>query len=345
MSTKNQNSELSNRQWKIFTLIKNSIENDKFITSKKLAEQLGCSVATVKRDLKILKERGWIEFNRRKYCLSESTETEKIISPLTKQNFSVLASLQGISQHYKNTALYTRVSEIIFRLIDFINPLAASNLHFSETSRITCPPFLEYSINQQNWEKISSAIEKNKKIKFLYNEIRSETDSEIEYVFCPYQILLDGNDVLVFGKIENSDKENLFYLNRMKEIILLNDFSLPENFDYFSRCEGGILGTFSGENLQKYKIELYGFARTWILEHKISDDQKISEKTAENCTIVTFSTSQSEKLLELLIGFFRNCAKPVEPQNFVQKWKSEIQKMWDFSNLPKIENSEESENL
>lgn len=169
-------------------------------------------------------------------------------------------------------------------------------------------------------------MENNYKISFRYTN--PNTNNELRRIVCPYQLLLDNGTVYLFAHCENSNYDLLFNLIFMKEIIVTNNkFTLPEDYDFNSRCAGGNLGAYKGTEIEEYKIEFRNIAKTWIRYHKLAKNQEIIEN--EKSAIITFTSNQFEKILQIILGWEKN-AKPLAPKSLVTRWEQEVKTMFEM---------------
>ena len=276
---------------------------------------------TILRDMKTLKDLDLIETKHQQYCIKP--QVEQIYSKETMQNLAIVASVKGLLQQYKNTPLFESIQHLIY----FLEPKVAKNDELFSSSRITVPPQIEYNVNIDNWDKIFRAIQLNHKITFRY--IGPYTDNKSVRKVLPYQLLLDDGTVYLFAHSEYHNVDILYTLNRMADITVTDEtFKLSKDFDFASRCGGGRLGAFVGDKVQKYKIEFFGYARTWIKEHKWADDQKIKE--TEKSTIISFSSTQWHKIFQLVLQWGAQ-ARPLAPAKLVKDWKQEVEWMYESS--------------
>ena len=89
----------------------------------------------------------------------------------------------------------------------------------------------------------------------------------------------------------------------MADIVITGEeFKLPKKYDFNNYCGGGRLGAFKSDNVEKYKIRFTGYAKDWIKLHKWADDQEFKED--KKSTTITFSSSQFEKVLQLIFSWF-----------------------------------------
>ena len=89
-------------------------------------------------------------------------------------------------------------------------------------------------------------------------------------------------------------------------------------------------GAYTFKEPVKYKIEFYGNTQIWIKENSWANDQIIDE--TENKTTLTFTSSQDDKILEWILSCGAD-AKPVEPGDFVQRWKDKICEMAELAGI------------
>lgn len=248
-------------------------------------------------------------------------EVEQIYSNETLKNISIVASVKGLLQQYKNTPLYDSITKLIY----FLEPKVAKDDAVLSSSRVTVPPQMEYSINIRNWDKLTEALQKNRIITFRYK--KNYTNTEAVRTVWPYQLLLDDGSVYLFAHSEYVEMDLLYDINFMEDIKVTADtFELPEDFDFNSRCGGGRLGAFKGNKVEKYKIKFTGYAKDWIKQHKWADDQEFKE--TEDATVISFSSTQFDKVYELILSWGTQ-AEPLAPKKLVERWKEEITAMYE----------------
>ncbi|MEE1182007.1 MAG: WYL domain-containing protein [Treponema sp.] len=308
---------LTERQVLILKTVTDETASER-MSAARVAKKIGYSVTTVGREIAILEDLGILEYTHQRYSLTEDFKNEKFYSDTTKNNLALVAAIKGLLVQYKDTPLYDKVEKLIYQLEPVV--VAGSGIL---NSRITVAPQMKFIVNNQNWNKVFKAIQNNQKLCFNYDAPKK--NSKAKRIIYPYQMLLDDGSVYVFGHSEYQNLDLLYLLNSMKNIVVMDEtFSLPEDFDFASRCGGGRLGAFRGWKVENFKIEFYGYGRTWIKNHDIAEDQTIIEDSdKEDKTVVTFSSSQRNKILNQILGFGRN-ACPLAPETLVTDWKNEI---------------------
>lgn len=189
--------------------------------------------------------------------------------------------------------------------------------------RIAVPPKPKVKIDNETWEKILQAIQENRIIEFDYNGMQNPETTHRKAN--PYQILLEEGHCYLFGYSIERGAERLFSLSRMKNISATKEFfTLPEDFDFTSRCGGGKFGAFISEESIDFVIYFYDDSRYMVKECIWADNQVVTD--FEDRTRIEFSSPQFLKVLEWILSQGAN-AKPISPDWFVNDWKNQISNM------------------
>lgn len=312
---------VSDRGARILQLLQEKENNSAIrLSASYFANVMNCSVSTINRELKELRERGLIIYEHQRFRVADEVSEEEILSAEDANNLALIAAVKGLLLQYKNTPLFEEAERLIYKLT--ANSARKGGLMFS--GRVAVPPQIEYNVNQTSWKKIFLAISRNLKISFRYKGIYDPNKLRI---FCPYQILLDNGDVYVYGYSETNKMNQLYMLCRMYDItVKTENFDLPQDYEFVTQVGGGRLGAYKGFEVETFKIEFRNYTRAWIQEHKLADDQTFVDDDKNDKTIITFSSNQRGKILRKLLEFGHN-VKPLEPESFANEWKTEIQKM------------------
>lgn len=315
--------KLDERCYEILRILQDAPNHPEIkFNSKYFQQYFKVANITILRSIATLKEMHLIENKQVNGSYVIKKDVNQLYSEKEKNNLLLVASIKGLLQQYINTPLYENIKKFIY----FLEPQTAKLDFTLGTGRISVPPQIEYTINMINWNKILQAMENNYKISFRYTN--PNTNNELRRIVCPYQLLLDNGTVYLFAHCENSNYDLLFNLIFMKEIIVTNNkFTLPEDYDFNSRCAGGNLGAYKGTEIEEYKIEFRNIAKTWIKYHKLAKNQEIIEN--EKSAIITFTSNQFEKILQIILGWGKN-AKPLAPKSLVTRWEQEVKTMFEM---------------
>lgn len=288
--------------------------------SKYFAGYFKVSEPTIFRLVQNLRENDILEEKQvhGSYVIKSGFE-DSYYSEETKRNLALVASLKGLLQQYKGTPLFESVTKLIY----FLQPEVAKNDDMLSSGRVVVSPQMEYDIDVKNWDRVYAALQKNHKIQFRY--LKSYTNNEAERIVWPFQLVLDNGSVYLFAYSEYADAVLLYDLNYMADVAVLDEeFELPEKYDINDYSGGGRLGAFVGDNIERFEIRFSGYAKEWMKKHKLAADQVYKEE--EDSAVVSFSSSQYERVLELILSW--GCqAEPVSPASLVERWKDAVMAM------------------
>lgn len=313
--------ERNERINKIIRLIQKAEAKNEIINKTTLQKEGIGSSATLGRELSKIGDEGEkiITFDKHKltFRMNRNWKSAMHIKSDSLLDYGSLGIMKSLLEQYQNTPLYKSV-------IDKIEELA--EMPIEDFSRIAVPPKPEYNKeDQKKFSKILDYMIQNLKIQFYYKG-RWHGDERKNRVVHPYQLLLDNGTCYLYGYDEEKKDDRLFVLRRMEEIRHVNNerFELPSDYEFSIKHGFSKFGAYTFKNPVKYKIEFYGNTQIWISENKWADDQIL--ETTENKTILTFTSSQDDKILEWILSCGSD-AKPIEPEVFVHRWKDKICEM------------------
>lgn len=311
------NPVLNERCYEILQILRDAPQHLEIkYNSKYFETHFHTSNITILRDIKTLKDMDLIEERQVHGSYVIKKQVEQCYSSETKKNLALIASLKGLMHQYKNTPIF----ESIVKLMYFLEPKVAKEDTVFSSGRIIVSPQMEYHIDEKNWESIYDALQKNCKITFRYTKFFKNKDA-IRTVW-PLQMIFENGCVYLFAYSEYADRVLLYDMDYVKDIAVTQEtFELPQNYDINAYTGGGRLGAYIGDKIEKYKIKFTGYAKNWIKEHKLADDQSLKE--TEDCTVITFSSSQFEKILQYVLSWGAQ-AEPLAPRRLVTRWKKEI---------------------
>ena len=313
--------ERNDRINKIIRLIQKAEAKNEIINKTTLQKEGIGSSATLGRELSKIGDEGEkiITFDKHKLTFRMNTNWKSAmhIKSDSLLDYGSLGIMKSLLEQYQNTPLYKSV-------IDKIEELA--EMPIEDFSRIAVPPKPEYNKeDQKKFSKIFDYMIQNLKIQFYYTG-RWHGDERKNRVVRPYQLLLDNGTCYLYGYDEEKQDDRLFVLRRMEEIRHVNNerFELPSDYEFSLKHGFSKFGAYTFKDPVKYKIEFYGNTQIWINENKWADDQVL--EASENKTTLSFTSSQDDKILEWILSCGPD-AKPVEPLDFVQRWKDKIREM------------------
>lgn len=212
------------------------------------------------------------------------------------------------------------------KLLEKITPEITKSL----SNRFYIAPRPKPLIDDDVVEKVVEAIKNNYLLDFNY--FSKWEPEERHRKIMPFQLVFDAGSLFLYGAgIKTPDNPRLFKLSKMHnvEILYLNTFKLPQNFRFREDFETGRFGAFQYDEEYEFAIEFYGEARSIIRENIWADNQTIEIDKKEGAVKLVFTTSQWIPVLRWVLSFGAN-AFPLEPDWFVEEWKKNIIKMFDF---------------
>lgn len=317
-----RNRAITHQMLERLTYIHNRIKAGCFPKTSELAKELECSVPTISRDIMFLRDRfnAPIVYNAQKKGFYYSEKYEMPIQNISQKDVTALVAAKTLLQQYQGTPIY---KELVAAIDVITFPQRQGTGAFID--RIAVPPMPYAIIDEAVFTALYQAMIQNRTIEFDY---RGVLDSgKVHRRVRPYQLLFDDGRYFLFGYAEERQAERLFYIPRIENLCITDElFTLPENYDFISRCGGGRFGSFMEPETVTYRIAFYGESRLAIKDSVWADDQKITEYDEEGKTEIVFSAAQGYRILKWVLSHGSN-AQPLEPEDFVQDWQAEIQAM------------------
>lgn len=308
------------------TKIHKKISSGCYPNTKELAYDLEISIPTVSRDIEYMRDRmsAPIVYDKLNNGYYYENKFEMPIYTLSEKDAEILAVTELMLSYFKNTPVYEEACNIIELLSESVIEKGGSFLR----GRIALAPSAKSKIENNLWNSICLAMKDNLIVEFDYSG-RGNTETEHRIVN-PYQIVLDNGSVFLFGYSEERNAERLFSLNRIKNFkVTERTFNLPTDYNFESRCGGGKFGAFKGGKTEKCTVIFFDEARAVAKDSLWADDQIIKDNETENSTTITFTSTQTYKVLEWILSQGKN-AVPVEPKWLVDEWIENVKSMDTF---------------
>ena len=187
-------------------------------------------------------------------------------------------------------------------------------------NRVAVPPVAKSFYDKAIWKDIYNAMKTTQIIEFDYNGLlRNEITHRRVH---PYQLVMDEGLVYLLGYSEERQADRIFSLTRISNVVITKDqFTLPEDYDFSKKCNGGKFGFFFHENKTKVKLRFYYELRQVVQERLWADDQVFEDHG--DYVDLTFTSNQHNKILDWILSLGA-AAEPLEPEWLVQKWKDSL---------------------
>ncbi|WP_407425255.1 helix-turn-helix transcriptional regulator [Treponema sp.] len=302
--------------------IHRKIKSGCYPNTKQLAYELESGLATISRDLDYMRDRMYApieyDFTHKGYYYTEAFEPS-MQNHLSDKDLRVMLSAKVLLSHYKNTPIYEEACS----MLDLLSSNAMEGKNTALMNRIAVAPTVETNVNQEIWNSIQDSLNQNHILQFDYTDRWGKKTEQRR--LRPYQLVLDEGVCYLFGFDELRQAERIFSLVRMKNAVVTEDeFELPENYEFESRCKDGNFGAVFSKKAEHYVIEFYNEARLLVKEKIWADSQVFKED--ENKTTIEFDSSQFLKIKSWVLSNGCN-AKPIKPEWLVKEWKWHIEGM------------------
>ncbi len=302
--------------------IHRKIKSGCYPNTKQLAYELESGLATISRDLDYMRDRMYApieyDFTHKGYYYTEDFEPS-MQNHLSDKDLRVMLSAKTLLSHYKNTPIYEEACS----MLDLLSSNAMDGKNTALMNRIAVAPTVETNVNQEIWNSIQDSLNQNHILQFDYTDRWGKKTEQRR--LRPYQLVLDEGVCYLFGFDELRQAERIFSLVRMKNAVVTEDeFELPENYEFESRCKDGNFGAVFSKKAEHYVIEFYNEARLLVKEKIWADSQVFKED--ENKTTIEFDSSQFLKIKSWVLSNGCN-AKPIKPEWLVKEWKGHIEGM------------------
>ncbi len=276
------------------------------------------SRATFNRDLRALKYdmKAPLKFDSKKNGYYYSEDYDLPFNYIDKTSAETLMCAKLLLQNYADTPFYDNLCKAL-------NELTSINLKDAENNildRIEVAKSLIYSkADDSLWPLLMEALEKNLVVEFDYSS-KGVAEHEIAE---PYEIVLDNGKTFLLAKETGTGAIRLFAVFKLQNLVLTDKtFKLPAEHTLTQINGDSRLGAFySNRGKMKFKIEVSGETQALLSTVKFADDQKQTFDEEKNCTLYEFTSGQFELIFNYLVSFADE-AKPIEPPELVEKWKS-----------------------
>lgn len=304
--------------------IDSQIASGRYPNSVQLSKEYEISKSTIDRDIDYMRVmlNAPIEYSalHRGYYYSEKT-FRLPGQYATANDMLALGMAKSILRLYKDTPFYESAKQL---LDEITAPLSATDSAKTKKpwfeNRIVVPPIPSTPVKPELWQVFIDGLRDNRIISIEYKG-RDDND----YKTClvrPYQLIFQEGIWYLYGKSNDRKNAHTFSLLGIKNAALTNEtFMLPYDYDFLSKHDGNFFNAYTYD----FKIWFSEQASLYIDEYKWSADQSIEKTKDNNGKILSFKSSQLNKVLWWVLSFGKE-AIPLKPIYLVEMWKQGIKK-------------------
>jgi len=309
------------RQWGILNLI----ESHHFgIGIENMAEEMGCTTRTVRRDLEALESTGFPLY-------TEEVEGEvrwKLLNafknaPHTPFTITEILSLyfsRDLLKVLKGTPFYESIESVLDKIRKTISPETLEHLGKLEQSFFVAQrKHKDYGRFKGFLDKLIDATAQSKTVEIKYHTMHSDktTVRKVD----PYKMWYFDHTFFLIGRCHRADEVRMFVVDRIKTLKILDTgFRIPSDFsveDYMKDSFGVIHGKKS-KVVIRFDKEVAGY----IKERIWHPSQKIKQN--KDGTITTTFTIAGTNEIKYWVLSYGHHAEITEPQSLRDEIKKDL---------------------
>jgi predicted DNA-binding transcriptional regulator YafY len=313
--------------------IDRQIASGKYPSTGYLAKKYETSMSTISRDIEFMRDRldapiAYDALHRGYYYTEQTYRLPAGFS--TAEEMLALGMAKNLLNMYRDTPIYDSANHL---LESITAPLSGAKDKNWYENRIVVPPTPTSIIEPGVWDVLTNGLRDNKVVSFEYRGTWDEGFHQRKVR--PYQLLFDNGVWFLYGYAEERKDIRMFALPRIRNAVISSEsFTLPEDYDYGLQNNDSNFGVFAGRERFRFRVAFYDASALWVRERKWAIDQKIEE--ADDGIIISFTSTQYEKVLDWVLSRGAG-AMPLEPENLVGDWKTQIKLLMDMAGLRSIQ--------
>jgi predicted DNA-binding transcriptional regulator YafY len=309
------------RQWRILR----TLESNKYgIPVADLAEQEGCHVRTIWRDLAALQEAGFPLYSEKDGQKSRWGFIEgykfHLPVPFTVTELMSLYFYRDILKIFKDTVFYASLNELFRKVRSTLPQESLSYLrHIEQTFHIGFKPFKDYSQFREIITQINDAVINLRVVEMRYYSMSSKR--ETTRMIDPYKVWFFNGTLYLIGWCHVHSEIRMFVLDRIKLLHVTEDrFIPPDDFDLdeYMKDAFGVIHTDTEKVTIKFDASLERY-----LKENIWHPSQAFKNDKDGNIILTMEVGGLVEVMSWVLGFGRQ-AEVLEPQHLREAVADEI---------------------
>ena len=300
--------------------IDEKLREKSYPNATKLAEDLGVSSRTIRRDIDEMKlfYNAPIEYDKTKngyYYTQDSFYIKDIF--LNESEIEAMRLLKPSFSLWKNTPV-ENILQLVFQKI--INSLDSYNHSDNISGKITYIAGSQSKINKSVFSDIFKAVKEQKEISFAYRPLSKQ--SFLTRTIKPYHIICQRGNWYVIGFDYYKNDIRLFSFARIKQTEILNKtFAMPNDFDYHDWIDENVGVYASEKDIHKVRLLFAKEVAAFALSESFTENQ-IVEKREDGNVEVSFKTTQFSEILRFVLGQ-GSSVQVLEPKELIDAVKEQ----------------------
>ncbi len=300
------------RQWTLLRALSRRADG---LTVKQMAEELGVSQKTIRRDLETFQQVGFPirqttgQFGRKQWHLDASREAPGLFFAFDEAvalylGQHLLEPLAGTVFWEASRRAFRKIrASLSTEALRYIDLFAAL---FYQTARGTS----DYSKKAELIDRLVQAIEERRQTFITYRSLQA-TES-VSYPIYPYGIVLHHGSLYLVGYAPDHEEIRHWKIDRVEDATLEElRFQQPDDFDLRDHLSGSF-GIFHGEGEVHVKIRFSPEVARYVQEKTWHPSQKLTSQKG-GALIAEFDLDGTEEIKRWVLSFGRH-AEVVEPE-------------------------------
>jgi predicted DNA-binding transcriptional regulator YafY len=299
------------RQWGILNLIE---ARHYGITIEMLAQEVGCTTRTIRRDLEALELTGFplyteeIDGELRWMMMNAFKHAPKI--PFTITELLSLYFSRDLLRVLKGTPFYESIESILDKIRKTILPETLEHLGKLEQSfYVAQKKHKDYGRFKAFLDQLMDATTQSKTVEIKYHTMHSDktTVRKVD----PYKMWYFDNTFFLIGRCHRNDDVRMFVVDRIKALkILTENFRIPSDFSVedYMRDSFGVIHGKKVKVVVRFDKEVAGY----IKEKKWHSSQKIKQHSDGRIT-ATFTIAGTNEIKYWILSYGHH-AEVLEPK-------------------------------
>lgn len=318
------------RQWGILRFLENSRYG---CTVARLAEEFGCSVRTIYRDLQVLQEAGfplyrdlvdgqaiWRFVDGYKFRLRLTVKpTELLALYLARNALSI----------FKGTFFYKSLEDLLKKAEENLIEESKSSVYALAGRFVSrAAPQKDYSRHEGTIQGITTAITLSRRLEMEYLNVRGElSNRKVD----PYNLYIHKGTVYLIGFCHKRGEVRIFAVDRIKRIKMTEEeFSIPGEFNV-DEYMGDSFGVMHGEKV-KVKVRFDPETAIYVKEKRWHRSQKTRE-LEDGSVEAVFEVAGTGEIGSWILSFGSH-AEVLDPPDLREKIREELGRSLEIYSKP-----------
>lgn len=291
---------------------------------ERLMKELEVSRRTILRDIQNLQNdfNAPIEYDRFKKEYYYTDETFFVRNVLvTEGEFVALAGILPLLERYNNTPLKDIITKVYDTILQMLpNQIEVQYSLFNDVQFISDPiP----NIDEDVFNKIFEAIKQHNTISFGYRSISATEHTP--HSLDPYKIYCQKGDWYAVGFCHKHKKYNTYNLSRMKNVILISEFSPDPDYEKKVHIDPNFGIWNNDKPFQKIELLFDKTINTYVLERTWHKNQNCYQNK-DGSVYLSFDSNQLQETLYWVLHF-GSSVTILNPPELKEIYKEELRKM------------------